>query len=163
MRPLTDAVIRASFLNASKSEQRSIVLPADLEHTRWDALDFLGWRDPKLPLVGYVVVEVDDEPAGILLRQTDARPTGRTQCAWCADIDLPNEVVMFSARRAGAAGRRGDTVGTLACEHFECNVNARRTPRSAYLGFDVEAARQRRVEMLRGNVTAFARSIRDGV
>jgi len=34
---------------------------------------------------------------------------------------------------------------------------------SAYLGFDVEAARRRRIEMLRENVTAFVRGIRDDI
>jgi hypothetical protein len=162
MHALTDADIRNAFLNASKSERKAIALP-DLDAVEWDAIDFLGWRDPKLPLVGYVVVHLDGVPAALLLRQTDARPIGRAQCSWCADVQLPNDVVMFSAKRAGDAGRRGDTVGTFVCERFECNVNAHRTPTSAYLGFDVDAARERRIEMLRENVTGFVRSIRDGV
>ncbi|GAA5036209.1 FBP domain-containing protein [Microbacterium fluvii] len=163
MRPLSESEIRTSFINASKSEQKSVALPADLGELDWEKRDFLGWRDAKLPLVGYVVVEIDGVPTGVILRQTEARPTGRTQCVWCADVELPNAVVMFSAKRAGAAGRRGDVVGTLVCERFECNVNARRTPKTAYLGFDVDAARQRRIDMLRENVEAFVRGIRDQV
>jgi hypothetical protein len=163
MRPFTDAEIRASFLNTSKRERSAILVPPALADSDWASLEFVGWRDPKQPLVGYVVVDLDDDPVGLLLRQTETRPIGRAQCAWCADVQLPNDVVMFSTKRAGDAGRRGDTVGTLVCEQFECNVNARRRPTSAYLGFDVEAARQRRIEMLRENVEAFARGIRDGV
>jgi len=161
MHALSESDIRTSFINASLRERKAILLP-DLEAIDWSVQEYLGWRDAKLPLVGYVVVELDGALAGVILRQTDSRPIGRAQCAWCADVQLPNDVVMFSAKRAGEAGRRGDTVGTLACERFECNANAHRTPVSAYLGFDVEAARRRRIEMLRENVTAFVRGIRDG-
>jgi hypothetical protein len=161
MLPIPDADLRALFLNASRSERKNIALP-DLHAVDWESRDYLGWRDPKLPLVGYVIVELDGEHVGLLLRQTEARPNARAQCSWCADVQLPNDVVMFSTKRAGDAGRRGDTVGTLVCAAFECSVNVRRRPPSAYLGFDIEAARRRRIEMLRSNVTAFARSIRDG-
>lgn len=162
MLTLTDALIRASFLNASLRERKAVLLPADLDAVDWDRLDYLGWRDPKQPKTGYVVTEVEGEVAGVVLREADSRPRSRAQCAWCNDVELPNDVVLFSARRAGDAGRRGDTVGTLLCSAFECSRNVRRLPPSAYLGFDREAARDRRIEALRENVTAFVRSIRDG-
>ena len=162
MRPLTDAQIRASFLNASRSERKNLILPTDLESRDWESLDYLGFRDPKLPKLASVIVELDDEPVSILLRQTDARPRSRPQCSWCNDIQLPNDVVMFAAKRAGDAGRRGDTVGILVCENFECSVNVRKLPPSAYLGFDREAARDRRIAALRSQVTDFARAVRDG-
>lgn len=163
MLPVSDADIRSSFLNASRSERKDLTLPPDFDSIEWDKLVFLGWRDPKLPLLGYVVVELDGVNVGLLLRQAESRPVSRAQCSWCADVQLPNDVVMFGAKRAGDAGRRGDTVGTLVCAHFECSVNVRRRPPTAYIGFDVEAARQRRIEALRDNVRGFARSIRDGV
>lgn len=162
MLPLTASDIRSSWLNTTLSERKAVVLP-DLAEIDWQSIDFLGWRDRTFPLVGYVVAFVDDSPAGVLLRQGENKPIARAQCSWCADVTLPNEVVFFSAKRAGDAGRRGDTVGTLACSTFECSVNARRRPPSAYLGFDVAAARERRMEMLRENVTGFLRGIRDGV
>ncbi|MFW8746237.1 FBP domain-containing protein, partial [Mesorhizobium japonicum] len=80
-------------------------------------------RDPKLPQLGYVVAEVDGRPVGMLLRQAERGPRARAQCSWCEDVQLPNEVVFFAARRAGEAGRRGDTLGSLVCAHFECSVN----------------------------------------
>ena len=49
MRPLTDAQIRASFLNASRSERKNLTLPTDLDTRDWEALDYLGIRDSKLP------------------------------------------------------------------------------------------------------------------
>jgi hypothetical protein len=160
MHAFSEKDIRASFVNTSLRERNAIVLP-DLSGIGWEKLDYLGWRDPKQPLAGFIVVPVDDVPVGILLRQTEHRVRSRAQCAWCEDVTLPNDVVFFSARRAGQSGRNGDTVGTLLCERFECSVNVRRPMPPAYLGFDVEAARQRRIEALRTHAEGFARDIRD--
>ena len=160
MHAFTEKDIRASFVNASLRERNALVLPS-LADVPWDELDYLGWRDPKQPLAGFIVVPVDDAPVGILLRRTEQRLRTRAQCSWCEDVTLPNEVVFFSARRAGKAGRNGDTVGTLLCERFECSANVRRPVPPAYLGFDVGAARQRRIETLRTHAATFARDIRD--
>lgn len=160
MHAFTEKDIRASFVNASLRERNAVVLPS-LADVPWDDLDYFGWRDPKQPLAGFIVVPVDDAPVGILLRRTEQRLRTRAQCSWCEDVTLPNEVVFFSARRAGKAGRNGDTVGTLLCERFECSANVRRPVPPAYLGFDVAAARQRRIETLRTHAATFARDIRD--
>jgi hypothetical protein len=160
MHALTPKDIPSSFINASLRERRAIVVP-ELGDVVWDDLDFFGWRTPKLPLAAYVVIPVDGDLVGIVLRQVEQRTLARTQCAWCEDVTLPNDVVLFSARRAGQAGRNGNTVGTLVCEHFECSQNVRRVPPPAYLGFDAQAARRRRMEALRTRVTDFARDLRD--
>lgn len=161
MRPLDETLIRGSFINASKRERAAATMPAELADLDWDAHDYLGWRDAKLPNVSYVVAWVDDQPVGLHLRRTDARPRNRAQCSWCADIHLPNDVVFYATRRAGAAGRRGDTIGTLICEHFECSANVRKLPPSAYLGFDREAARDSRITALQENVERFFRDARE--
>jgi hypothetical protein len=162
MHASTQKDIRASFVNASLRERNALVVP-DLAGVAWDDLDYFGWRDPKQPLAGFIVVPVDDRPVGILLRQTEQRTRTRAQCSWCEDVTLPNDVVLFGAKRAGKAGRNGDTVGTLLCEKFECSANARRPMPPAYLGFDVAAARLRRIEALRLHAEGFARDIRDSV
>ena len=157
MHALDEAQIRASFVNVSQRERAAVTLPA-LAAVEWDRLDYLGWRDAKQPLLGYAVIPVDDRLVGIALRQAEARPRARAQCSWCEDVTLPNDVVFFGAKRAGAAGRRGDTVGTLVCANFECSRNVRKPPPPAYLGFDIEAARQARVVSLGERVRAFAAS-----
>lgn len=159
MLSLDEKTIRSSFLNVSQRERKAIPMP-ELGHIAWDDLDYLGWRDPKLAQVGYVVIPTDDGPVGILLRETDQRARTRPQCAWCEDVTLPNDVVFFSAKRAGASGRNGNTIGTLVCEHFECSANVRKPPPPAYLGYDIEAARQRRIEALREYVRRFADDLR---
>lgn len=159
MRPLTPDEIRASFVNVSQRERKAIPLP-ELDGVDWDQLDFLGWRDPKQPLLGYVVALLDDGAVGILLRQAEP-PRTRAQCSWCEDVQLPHPVVFFSAKRTGEAGRRGDTVGTLVCVGFECSSNVRKLPTLAYLGFDREAERERRILTLRDRVAAFVTNLRD--
>jgi hypothetical protein len=158
MHPFTADAIRASFLNVSQRERKAIPLP-DLDTVDWDKLDFLGWRDPKQPLLGYVVADVDGEPAGILLRQAEP-PRARAQCSWCEDVQLPHPVVFFSAKRTGEAGRRGDSIGTLVCAGFECSANVRKLPTLAYLGFDREAERERRILALQEHVANFVGNLR---
>lgn len=154
--------IRSSFVNISVRERKELALPPTLADLRWDRLDYLGWRDPRIPQLGYVVVEVSGAPVGILLRQAEGRITARAQCTWCEDVTLPNDVVAFNAKRTGAAGRNGNTVGTLVCANFECSTNVRKLPPVAYLGFDVEAARERRIESLREHSRNFVLNVRDG-
>lgn len=160
MLPLLEKSIRDSFVNASRKEISDLTLPAGFAELDWDRLDYLGWRDPKRPRRAYAVVPVDDVPVGILLNQAEAKPTARTQCSWCQDVQLPNEVVFFSARRAGAAGRNGNTVGTLVCSEFECSRNVRKRPAMAYIGYDVEAARLDRIASLQVRAAAFVSDIR---
>ena len=162
MLPLSEATIRTSFINASLRERKTLLLPTDFDELDWDSLDFLGWRDRKSPNLGYVVVALDGAPTGILLRQGDATHRARPQCSWCDDVHLPNDVVFFSARRAGAAGRNGNTIGTLACAKFECSANVRRLAPTPYAGFDAHAARAERITALRQHVTTFARRVLDG-
>ncbi|GIG28301.1 FBP domain-containing protein [Cellulomonas marina] len=136
MHALTEQQVRACFVNASRREAASATLP-DLTAQRWDALDLLGWRDRKAPLLAYVVVPVDDEPVGVLLRAADpgtGRARRRGVCAWCADVVATEDVSLYVARRAGAPGRRGDTVGTLVCTDLACSRHVRRTPLLSEVG-----------------------------
>lgn len=159
MLPLTASTITTSFVNASRKVVADITLPTGLDELNWDALDYLGWRDPKMKQRSYIVVPVDGVPVGIVLRQANTSPRQRAQCSWCRDVLLPNAVVLFSALRAGRAGRAGNSVGILACESFECSANVRKLPSMAYIGFDVAAARQARIEMLRARSAGFAAEV----
>lgn len=160
MHALTADAIRDSFVNVTLRERKGILPPDDLAVLPWRDLDYLGWRDPKNPLLGYVVVARPEGPVGVLLRQAERTPRSRAQCSWCEDTQLPNDVVFFAAKRAGDAGRRGDTLGTLVCARFECSVNVRRRAPMSYVGFDVGAERERRIRTLREHVAAFADRVR---
>lgn len=160
MQPLTESIIRTSFVNASRRETKELTLPANLDELTerdWDSRDFLGWRDPKFSRRAYVVLpRIGTEPAGILLTQAEATPRSRAMCNWCQDVRLPNDVVFWSAKRVGDAGRRGDTVGVLICRDFQCSRNVRNDPPPAYEGYDVAVARERRLEGLQLKVDGFA-------
>lgn len=156
MLPVSENDIRASFVNATRKELGDLAIPAVAD---WQRLDYLGWRDPRYAKRAWLVVPVDGGLIGVVLRQADADPRRRAQCSWCQDVTLPNDVVLYSARRAGNAGRKGDTLGTLVCTNFECSANVRKLPPVAYLGFDVEAARLERIEGLRTRAAAFAMAV----
>ncbi|WP_024357227.1 FBP domain-containing protein [Leucobacter chironomi] len=166
MQPLTEAFIRSSFINASRREVTEMGLLESfdtLTETAWHELDFLGWRDPKFARRAYVVLpRLDADPVGVALTQTEAMPRSRAMCNWCRDVRLPNDVAFWSAKRVGPAGRKGSTVGTLICRDFECSRNVRNDPPPAYEGYDVGAARIRRIEDLQLRAAGFAEMLIEG-
>ena len=164
MKPLTEQEIRASFINASRREAKQASLPADLDRLgdRWESLDYLGWTDRSNPQRAYAVVPVDDEPVGILLRASERTRKSSAMCAWCEDVIATSDVKLFTARRAGAAGREGNSLGTLVHTDFSCSTHVRRLPSSMEGGLDPVALVARRVEELRARSSAFARRVRDG-
>ena len=163
MLPLTEQQIRSSFINASRREVSDLSLPLEFDAIEWERLDFFGWRDRRSPRRAYVIVWQGGGPVGILLQRTEAVPRTRAQCTWCQDITLTNEVVFYGAKRAGQAGRKGDTVGTLVCADFGCSANARKRPPVVYLGFDVEGAREKQIVGLRERVEGFVRAVQGDV
>lgn len=155
MLPIDERAIRASFINASRKEAASLTLPPGFGEIDFDLIDFLGWTDPKMPKRSYVIAPGDDGHVGVLLQRAEQRVAARAQCSWCDDVTLRNDVQFFAARKAGAAGRSGGTIGTLICANFGCSANVRRLPALAYEGYDRETARELRILRLREHVTAF--------
>ena len=159
MNPLNEKLIRASFVNCSRREAADVTLP-DLADQRWARLDYLGWIDRKAPLRAYVVLEVDEPLVGIALRSPEGAATRwRAVCAWCEDVYATEDVSMYVARRAGAAGRKGDTIGTLICTHFTCSANVRRKPTIIEAGQDPAGVIARRTAGLRERSLKFAREV----
>jgi hypothetical protein len=135
--PLTEKQIRTSFVNASKREANQAALP-DLDAVEWDRIDYLGWTDRKAPLAAYVVLELDGQPTGVVLRAADAK-SGRGRkgmCAWCEDVVDDADVSLYVARRGGASGKAGNSIGTLVCTDFGCSRNVRRRPLAFEVGSD---------------------------
>lgn len=162
MNPLTESPIRSSFVNCSRREASQVTLPdlTTLTPEAWDRLDYLGWVDRKAPLRAYVVLTVDDALVGLALRAPDDPGSRRRAvCAWCEDVTATDDVSLYVARRAGAAGRKGDTIGTLICTRFECSRNVRRRPTIIEAGQDPAGVVQRRIEGLRERSLRFAREV----
>ncbi|TKJ20523.1 FBP domain-containing protein [Blastococcus sp. CCUG 61487] len=122
MHALTEQQVRRSFVNCSQGEARSLTLPKDFAALDWAALALLGWRDPKAPLRGYLVLEDGERPVGIAVRAAESRMSARTtaMCLLCQTAQPGDAVSLFTARRTGAAGRNGDTVGTYMCADLRC-------------------------------------------
>lgn len=163
MQSLTDAAIRGAFINTTKRETRDAILP-DLDTIEWDQIDLLGWRDRKKDNTGYAVVELDGTPVGV--RFTTARLPGarrKALCSWCQDVIVSDDVTMYVARRGGAAGRKGDTIGTLICSDFGCSRNVRRKPTLTEVGSADEQDRRsliaQRIDGLRERSAGFVRQV----
>ena len=160
MLPIDERALRASFRNASRKEASSLTLPPAFGELDFTRLDYLGWSDPKMPRRAYIALQrPDGAPATVLLQQSEQRTRARAQCSWCEDITLRNDVQFFAARKAGSAGRNGNTLGVLICANFGCSANVRRLPTLAYEGFDREAARAQRILRLQQHVQGFLRAL----
>ncbi|MEU9131981.1 FBP domain-containing protein [Kitasatospora sp. NPDC048540] len=133
MHALSETEIRDSFVNCSKGEARRLNLPRQLAEVPWADLDFLGWRDPGAPDRGYLVAERDGGPVGLTLRVPSVRRslTRTNICNLCISTHAGSGVALLTARRAGAAGREGNTVGTYLCADLACSLYVRGKKKSA--------------------------------
>lgn len=147
--------IVAAFRGATRSEVRKVTFAADFDAVEFDGLDYYGWADPKIPRRAYLVVDRPEGPVALLLNQAAVKPRGRTMCTWCNDVNLTDEAVLYTVRRGGAAGRRGDTIGALICANFGCSGNVRRLPPAYHKETDLERIRAQRVDELRRKVHGF--------
>ncbi|MGY2067209.1 FBP domain-containing protein [Blastococcus sp. SYSU DS0619] len=127
MRPLSETQVRRSFVNCSRGEASTLTLPKGFDSLEWAEQEVLGWRDPKAPLRGYLVADVDGQPVGIAVRAADTSMSSRTaaMCLLCQTAQPGDGVSLFTARRTGAAGRNGNTVGTYICADLQCSQRVR--------------------------------------
>lgn len=127
MEPLTADEIRRSFVNSTKGQAKALTLPPRFTELPWESLDYLGWRDPKAPNRGYLVVRRDAGVTGIAVT-TQASGAARRfagLCDLCNTAHHISDIALFAARRAGAAGREGNTVGTYICADLACSLYIR--------------------------------------
>lgn len=128
MKPMTEPEIRASMVNAVPGEAARMPLPG-LHEVVWNDREYLGWRDPGSALRGYLVYWSGDEPVGIALRASEVRlRAGSAICSLCNTPQPAGQVTMFSAARAGDAGRAGHSVGTYICADLACSLLIRIAP-----------------------------------
>ncbi|QTE02606.1 FBP domain-containing protein [Streptomyces cyanogenus] len=158
MRPLTEQDIRTSFVNCSKGEAKRVAVPRDLGERPWDDLDFLGWRDPGAPDRSYLVTERDGRLVGVALRFPAGRHgfLHRSMCSVCLTTHRGSGVSLMTARKAGAAGREGNSVGLYMCADLACSlyVRGRRTPESG-ARFEESLTLDEQIARARGNLDAF--------
>lgn len=130
MKPMSEPEIRASMVNAVPGEAERMPLPG-LHEVVWSDREYLGWRDPGSALRGYLVYWRGDEPIGIAVRASEVRlRPGSAICSLCNTPQPASQVTMFTAARAGDAGRAGNSVGTYICADLACSLLIRIAPPS---------------------------------
>ncbi len=158
MRALTEQDIRTSFINCSKGEAKRLAVPRGLDTHPWDDLDFLGWRDPGAPDRSYVVAERDGRLVGVAMRFQPARRgfLHRSMCSLCLTTHPRGGVSLMAARRAGTAGREGNSVGAYMCTDLACSlyVRGRKVPESG-ARFEESLTLEEQIDRTRRNLFAF--------
>ena len=125
MRAPTEAEVLAAIGNLEPDERAEVTLPADFILVDWDYRDFFTWLDPKIARRGYVIVDDGDELRGIAVHMSGPGRVRSGMCNICHTMQPGNQVGLCTARRGGAAGRRGDSVGTYVCADMSCHDNVR--------------------------------------
>ncbi|WP_406412211.1 FBP domain-containing protein [Streptomyces sp. NBC_01614] len=158
MKPLTEQDIRNSFINCSKGEAKRVSLPRDLGERPWDDLDFLGWRDPGAPDRSYLVVEREGRPVGVTFRFPTSRRgfLHRSMCSLCLTTHPGGGVSLMTARKAGPAGREGNSVGVYMCTDLACSlyVRGKKVPDSG-ARFEESLTVEEQIVRTTGNLAAF--------
>ncbi|MFR9799357.1 FBP domain-containing protein [Streptomyces sp. MS06] len=158
MRPLTERDIRDSFVNCSKGEAKRLPVPRDLAGLPWDDLDFLGWRDPGAPDRSYLVAEREGGRVGVTLRFPPSQRglLQRSLCSLCLTAHARGDVSLMTARKAGAAGREGNSVGLYMCTDLACPlyVRGRKVPDTG-TRFEESLTVEEQIARMTGNLSAF--------
>ncbi|MGI6878747.1 FBP domain-containing protein [Microbacterium sp. gxy059] len=160
MQELTADDIRASFINADDRDLELLDVPVSAALADWFALDFLAWRDPSTRRC-YVIVELDGEPTGIVLRSAGSSSRARNSiCNVCRTMQPGNQVALLSARKGGEAGERGDSIGTYMCADVSCHQNVRLAHPLAPGEF--RASVDLAIDQAAHRMREFVRRVRDG-
>jgi len=162
VRPLDPGQITAAFVNCSRRQAAAITPPPGLDRLDWASLDFLGWRDPRTPKRAYLVLPHGDRTVGLALRApgSSSRRAASGLCSLCHAVHPGNAVELLVARKAGAAGRLHNTVGTYACADLACSLYAR--GKRALSLPQAERSGPERVLRLQQPVAAFVDRVLDG-
>lgn len=166
MEPISEAEIRRSFLNCSKGEANRVKLPADFGATPWADLDFFGWIDPSAPQRAAIAVP---GPAGLrtlLLRRADrASATGSasrsSMCQVCLTSHASGGVSLFTAARAGASGRNGNSLGEYLCADLACSLYLRgkRQPRMRLVKYEETLTLDEKIERAMAKLDSFVERV----
>ena len=160
MKPLTTTDIRGSFVNATQGEAERVPMPG-LHDVIWADREYLGWRDQQAHQRAYLVHWVDEKPMGILLRSSEfsLQPGIAAMCSLCRITRRSDEISLFSAPRAGQAGRDGNTIGTYLCDDLACSHLIRILPPPHPMQPAPEEVLAYRTDALISRVQAFTASV----
>ncbi|WP_154605094.1 FBP domain-containing protein [Arthrobacter sp. AQ5-05] len=157
MEQISEKQIRSCFVNASRSEAAKLTLPTNFATLDWESLDFLGWRDAKMPMRGYLVIRTDQRVVGIMLRAPEGGSGAKRRilCELCRDVYSEEDVYLWVSKRAGQSGRDGNSVGTLICADFICSASVRKEPSANEIEPDPAVVVERQIRGLRERTERF--------
>ncbi|MEU8301602.1 FBP domain-containing protein [Micromonospora sp. NPDC048909] len=159
MNPVTEAALRASFVNCTKGETQRLAVPKDLATRPWDDLDFFGWRDPSAPERAYLIAESPTGLVGVALRV--AAQTGqarRSMCSFCLTTHTADGVSLMTARKAGKEGRQGNSVGAYICTDLACSLYLR-GKKDAGRRIDESITLEQKIERTTSSLGAFLHKV----
>ncbi|WP_040166293.1 FBP domain-containing protein [Microbacterium gorillae] len=158
MRPLTADDARASLVNATDTDRRLFEVPTAFLVHDWDHTDFTGFQHPHDAHRPFLFVEFDDRVYGVVLRPASGNSRARAGlCDICHLMQPGDQVTMMTARRAGAAGARGDSVGAYMCRDLSCHDNVRLAHPLA--PGEVRGSVDHRIDGTRARAEAFVRRV----
>lgn len=149
------------MINCSRGDAQRMTIPEPLP-ADIDAVEFVGWHDPKMPQRAYLVAHHEGALTGVLLRRAAAPERRRTGlCALCRTTRSGGDVSLFTAPRAGASGRAGNSVGTYLCDSLDCPAMVRleKAP-SLLVQPDLSLPRDERIEGLARRLDGFLVAVR---
>ncbi|MFD8599801.1 FBP domain-containing protein [Kitasatospora sp. NPDC059646] len=160
MQALTEAAIRASFVNCTKGEAGRARLPRELDGLDWPELDFLGWREPGAPDRGYLVAEFGGRTVGVALRLAQRPGAGRggAMCSICLTVHPASGVALMTARRAGrVSGEEYASAGEYVCSDLACPLYVRGRRRASPGGARMTESldTEQRLARMRANLAGF--------
>ena len=159
MKAASEQGIRASFINCTKGEAKRLPVPRDLADRPWDDLDFLGWTDLSAPDRSYLVTERDGGLVGLALRYSSQRRgvARRSMCSLCLTTHSGDGVSLMVARKAGPAGREGNSVGLYLCTDLACSLYLRglKTPTGMGARLHESLTLEEKIERTRGKLYDF--------
>lgn len=164
MRPMTRDEVRSSIVNLYPATAR-VRLPAGFDDTRWDGIDYLGWRDTRSRHRAYLVADVEGQACGALLRQNPNQAVHASRavmCDLCRSTRRFNEVSLFTASRASTDKRRRlSTIGLLLCTELDCFQMVHHAPAARAHDRQPEQIIEARRSGLRSRTIDFLRSVPD--
>ena len=161
MDSLTVDGIRRSMINCSKGDAKRMTIARHIDPTDLEHVEFLGWRDPRIPQRAYLVALDHDSLIGVLLRPATGGARRTAMCALCRTTRTDGQISLHTAPRAGAAGRDGNSVGTYICDDLACPRTTRleRAPDNTVTP-DLSQPLPERTAGLRTRLHAFINNIR---
>lgn len=150
MKPLTQEEILASFDPVDRPQ----VVEPDLSGCEWDALDYLGWKEPN-GHKGYLCVPLQDRIYGLILRfgaPGGGSRGGMCDLCYCVPREEGTRLVLVESW-----SRPRTSYGINICADLSCSAAVRGQNEAGHMGETLNVGH--RIERLQLNLERFVRKV----